>query len=506
MESIRHSLYAPLGVFIALIAMTTGLFAQSRVEPGFNLFSTEQEIEIGKEAAQQAERELPVLRDSTVSGYLEELGARLAREAPGAKYPYRFRVLDVADLNAFALPAGFIYVNRGLLEAVRNEDELAGVLAHEIGHVALRHSTNLISKQYLAQAGISVLGGVLGGESKAADILQVVGGAGLPLLFLKFSRAAEEQSDTVGAQMMARTGYDPLALASFFETLQSQSRGGPPEFLSSHPNYDSRRENIEREAGQLRRAEAAPIGELSRIQDRLSDMRPASRMADLVNDEDRRWPSSSRDRRDVEDGGDFDLDRIERPSSRFVRFSQRNGYYQMERPDNWSAHEARDGFGVTVAPASGIVDMGRGRQEIIAGVIVNHYTPFLDDEDDRSFESMGFRAESQEVDSEDSLREATRDLLVHILDGNPHLQPASDSLTRTELDHRQALRAVLTGTSPVTRETEHVTLLAREAGDGHVLYLLLVTPEQSRRELEDTFHRMVSSMEINDRAVHETTE
>jgi hypothetical protein len=239
-------------------------------------------------------------------------------------------------------------------------------------------------------------------------------------------------------------------------------------------------------------------------------MRPAAKMADLVNEQDRRSPSSSRSDTQGRDQSrrtsDDRYDSIEPPSSRFVRFSQRNGYYQIEHPDNWRAHEGRDGFGVTIAPASGIVDMGQGRQEIIAGVIVNHYTPFLDDDDHRSFDSMGFRAESQAADSPDSLREATRDLLVHILDGNPHLQPASDSLTRTELDDRPALRAVLTGTSPVTRETEHVTLLAREAGDGHVLYLLLVAPEKDRRVLEDGFDRMVSSMQINDRAVHETTE
>jgi predicted Zn-dependent protease len=226
MNVIQSSPYAAraAGILLAM-ALATPAIAQTHVDPGFNLFSTEQEVQIGRDSAQEVERQLPVLRDGTVSRYVEEIGARLAREAPGADYPYQFRVLDVADLNAFALPGGFIYVNRGLLEAVRNEGELAGVLAHEAAHVALRHGTNQVSKSYLAQAGLSVLGGLIGGDRTASDILNVVGGAGLPLLFLKFGRTAEEQADTVAAQMMARAGYDPLAHESFIDPLESQSRG-----------------------------------------------------------------------------------------------------------------------------------------------------------------------------------------------------------------------------------------------------------------------------------------
>src|SRR4030095_11652589 len=126
--------------------------------------------------------------------------------------PCRFKVVTLSDANPFALPGGFIYVHRGLLEQVRTEGELSGVLAHEIAHVALRHPTNQVSKAYLAQAGLGILGGLLGGnrQSSTSQILGAVGGVGLNTLFLKFSRSIESQADVAGAQIMARAGYDPM--------------------------------------------------------------------------------------------------------------------------------------------------------------------------------------------------------------------------------------------------------------------------------------------------------
>ncbi|HJS75167.1 MAG TPA: M48 family metalloprotease, partial [Vicinamibacteria bacterium] len=347
-------------------------------------------------------------------------------------------------------------------------------------------------------AGLSVLGGLIGGDSAASDILRVAGGAGLPLLFLKFGRTAEEQADTVGAQMMARAGYDPLALVSFFDTLESQSRGGPPEFLSSHPDYDSRREIIRREAGLVQTANRSPVGGLDRVKARLGDMREPARMDQLLDEEGR--PSTSRPTEETRSTSSADL---EPPSSRFREFEQRNGYYRLHYPENWRVREATDGFGVTLAPADGIATLGN-RQEILGGVIVNHYEPFLDD-GDRSFDSFGFRDQDDFESSPTELREATRDILVQILEGNPHLQPVSDSMRRREVDGKPALWTELSGTSSVTGELERVTVVTREAGDGHVLYVLFIRPE-NEREFTETFDRMISSLVVNDRAVHGTSD
>src|SRR5207302_5995934 len=140
------------------------------------------------------------------------------------KLPCQLRVVNPKDINGFALRGGYVYVDRGAITAARTEGELGGVVAHEISHVALRHGTHNASKAYLAQAGLGVLGGILGrGQSGTTQqIINVVGGLGLNAVFLKYSRDAETQADIMGSQIMARAGYDPMEMASFFEILRRQ--------------------------------------------------------------------------------------------------------------------------------------------------------------------------------------------------------------------------------------------------------------------------------------------
>src|SRR5688572_13003178 len=163
--------------------------AQTNVKSGWNLFSPEQDAEIGAQSAGEAERQLPVLRDSTVENYVNRIGQKLAANAGGPGFRYQFRVVNASDINAFALPGGYIYLNRGIIDQSDTEGEVAGVLAHEIAHVSLRHGTHQASKAYAAQAGLSILGGILGGKigQNTAQILNTVGGVGLNALFLKFS-------------------------------------------------------------------------------------------------------------------------------------------------------------------------------------------------------------------------------------------------------------------------------------------------------------------------------
>src|ERR1044071_294968 len=143
--------------------------AQTQFKPGFNLFSQDQDQEIGKQSAAEAERQLPILHDQSIDAYVGRVGKRLASAAPGAKYLYRFKVVNASDVNAFALPGGYMYVNRGLIEAVQNEGQLAGVMAHEMAHVALRHGTSQASKAYLGQAGLGLLGGLLGKDDRSTE-------------------------------------------------------------------------------------------------------------------------------------------------------------------------------------------------------------------------------------------------------------------------------------------------------------------------------------------------
>ncbi len=271
-------------------ALAAALFSLSLASAtpaaAINLFSVQQDAEVGRQAAQDAERQLPMLRDGTTEGYVNAIVQRLAAVAPGPRFPYRARVVNAAEINAFALPGGYVYVNRGLIEAVRNEGELAGVLAHEMAHVAQRHGTSQATKAYGAQMGVGLLGSLLGGRDRRLGVgEQVIGSLGLNALFMKFSRNAESEADRVGAQMMSRAGYDPMAMANFFDLLAAQQRGNPgavSQFFSDHPSPQNRSASIRALAAQLGRGRGTQVGGLQTVQARLDQMPPASRRQGLA--------------------------------------------------------------------------------------------------------------------------------------------------------------------------------------------------------------------------------
>jgi len=252
-----------LGAILITCGFVGSASAQTVVKPGFNVFSVSQDVEIGQQSAAQVERQMPVVNDAATNRYIASLGARLAAQAPGPKFDYHFKVVDVSDVNAFALPGGYIYVHRGLLEQVHDEGELAGVMSHEIAHVALRHPTNQVTKAYMAQAGLGLLGGLLGGGSSGTgQIINAVGGFGLNTLFPKFSRSAESQADVVGSQIMARAGYDPVDMARFFNYLAQQNSSRTATFLSDHPAPADREARVRQEARMLQVRPLAAVGNL----------------------------------------------------------------------------------------------------------------------------------------------------------------------------------------------------------------------------------------------------
>ena len=273
---------------LSLLLAAGSAQAQTVVRPGFNLFTVQQDIDVGKQSAVQVEGKLPMVSQPAVTQYVSRLGAKLAGYAPGAKYPYQFKVVNLSDINAFALPGGFIYVHRGLIERTKTEGELAGVMAHEISHVALRHQTNQVSKAYLAQAGVGILGGLFGSKSGSStgSILGAVGGIGLNSLFLKNSRSAEEQADIVGAQIMAKAGYDPMDMARFFDVLRQEAGGNPgklAQFFSDHPAPANRASRIRREAALIGRVRSTgPVGNIEVARAALQRMPPAPTMAQVT--------------------------------------------------------------------------------------------------------------------------------------------------------------------------------------------------------------------------------
>jgi predicted Zn-dependent protease len=243
---------------------------------GFNLFSPEQDIELGEASAEEIRRQVVVLEDERTSRYVQRLGERVAAAAPGYKFPYKFVVVASPEVNAFALPGGYVFVNEGAIEAARTEGELAGVLAHEIAHVSLRHGTTQASRAYLAKTGFGILNAVAGGlQGDVGRVAAALGGAGANVFFLKSNREAELQADAEGARLLADAGYDPRDMARFFERLYERGGEREGDAASDHPDPASRVAAIAEVIAGLKPApaQARDSEEFRRLRARLSGIR-----------------------------------------------------------------------------------------------------------------------------------------------------------------------------------------------------------------------------------------
>ena len=495
----RKTRVAPVLVAATLVGLWTApAFAQTPVKAGFNLFSPEQDVEIGRQSAAQAERQLPVLGRSSAERYVDAIGRRLAAVAPGPKFPYSFQVVNAADINAFALPGGPVYLTRGLIESVPSEPELAGVIAHEIAHVALRHGTNNASKAYLAQAGIGILGGVLGGGGgSTGQIIQAVGGLGLNALFLKFSRSAETQADIIGTQMMAKAGYDPQRMASMFAMLRQQQGREPSKtanFFASHPSPANREARVTQEArllGSVRTT--APVGGLETAQADLRRLPRANTMGEIAQ------AAAGTGSGQTTSAGQVPSQQagVARPSTRMRTYRQRDDFFQIQYPENWRVADSGGGHGVTILPEGGAVRASNGQDVLVYGVVINHYEPF-----GGSVGNVFTDRREPVTGRQGTLEQATNDLVDQLMQNNQHLRFVRNSTKRQTIDGARALSVVLAGTSPVTRVEERVTVFTRELPDGHVIYALFIAPAQNYSELANTFQTMVSSLRVNDNSAH----
>lgn len=476
-----------LAVMFAITLMAGAVEAQTKINPGWNMFSAQQDVEIGAQSASEAERQLPILRDREVENYVNNIGQRLARNAGGPQFQYRFRVVNASDINAFALPGGYIYLNRGIIENARNEGEVAGVLAHEIAHSALRHGTHQASKAYAAQAGLQILGGLLGGKvgGNTAQILNTVGGVGLNALFLKFSRELETQADVRGAQILAASGYTPADMVGFFNTLARVDTAKKTTWLSHHPAPPDRIARIEKERKLLNET-ATPTQNTQQLAAVQADLRRygnAPTMAQIAQGATANNPPQT------SSTGSGSIGRVPAPSSSWRQYSNRSGAYAIAYPSNWRVHES-GGFGVTIAPEGGVGNVG-GRTEVVYGAIINHYEP-----------SGNASRNSLRSTGNVTLQSATNDLIAQIQQASPHLRVISGSGQQLEVDGRTALAASLRGRNPNTRLDERVTLVTRALPDGHLIYMVFVTPEAEVRNYSSVLNKMVQSVNVAEGTRH----
>ena len=361
-----------------------------------------------------------------------------------------------------------MFVNRGMIEAAHSEGEMAGVMAHEISHVALRHGTAQATKSQ----GVGVQLGAIGGAILGAIIGGNVGGVlaqgtqlGLGAYLLKFSREYETQADLLGAQIMARAGYDPRDLARMFETIEKQGRNNGPEWLSSHPNPGNREQHINEEAAKLRvvgggrRSESA---EFSRIQTSLKRMSPAPSMADIAKSRPNpntgsspRYPDDARIQANVE-----------QPSNRYRTFESR-GFFKISVPDNWK--QFGDRTSVTFAPEGAY-----GKQ------------------DGESIFTHGAMVGAVQASAND-LQAASDQYVSEIVQNNSYLRKEG-GLQNKRLDGHQALKRRLSGISKVTSRREVVDIYTTMLNNRELFYIVQVAPYSAQRQYSRAFDEMVQSL------------
>ena len=265
-----------LCALVCLLSIPSLAQGPHRFQPGFNLFSKQQDIQLGEESAAQVRKQFTVINDPVLTEYVNRVGKRLAsaKEAQDSGFPFTFEVVAEPSINAFALPGGHMFIHTGLLKAVENEAQLAGVMGHEMSHVILRHGTNQASKKNLFQLPAALAAQMAGKGSMLGQLTQLGIGVGAGSVLLGFSRSAESQADLMGSHLMAESGYDPNELAHFFTKLGSPGKGlmgDVAQFMSDHPNPDRREVAIEREAKSLpQQTYGYQTGQFQRMKDVVS--------------------------------------------------------------------------------------------------------------------------------------------------------------------------------------------------------------------------------------------
>jgi beta-barrel assembly-enhancing protease len=455
-------------LMVVVMLTTTSVVAQTKVTPPKNKYTPEQDVQIGREAAQEVRQQYPIITDDQVESYLDRLGDRLVEAAPRElnhpAFQYSFTPVNLKDINAFALPGGPMFVNRGMIEAARTEAEVAGVMAHELAHVLLRHGTANATKAQGFQIGAlagAIAGAVIGGGW--GQIISQGSQFGLGTWLMKYSRDYERQADIVGVQIMARAGYDPRALAQMFETIQKQGGSGGPEWLSSHPNPGNRTQYINQEAAKVQVASRQTGAGFQQTKNRLSQLGPARTMAEM---ERSGGMGGGRSSGSVGRIGEA----VPAPSHQY-RTMQGGRLFTVSVPVNWQAVASNNS--IKYVPMNAYGDYN-GQSTLTHGV------------------ELGVtRASSR------SLEQATQTLIEGFLRGNEGMRVVGREELIT-MGGRQAIVTPLQGRS-VLGGAERVEVHTAMLRNGDLFYLLTVVPEREIGAYGQAFERVVRTVRINDR-------
>ncbi len=437
-----------LTVILFVSAVNIGLARNpgDPLKPGFNLYSKQQDIELGKQAASRILQQYQQVQSRDLQAYVKKIGERLAKtpSASSSGFPFSFTLLNYKEINAFALPGGPTFIFTGLVKAADSEGDLAGVLSHELSHVVLRHGTQQASKQNIIERP-ALLIGALNSLTLLGRLINVGLGLGLNGIFLKYSRTDESEADALGTHIMSEAGYDPVNLARFFEKLEAHGGAGVPEFLSDHPSPGNRVEAVEAEARTLpHRVYTADNREFDGVKLAIAKLPPPP-----------------------------DL----RPKDIGIASANAAGYnklntqqFSIEYASTWRAHGDTESAVLALAPSEGIVIGTNGEPAIGYGVVLSYF-----------FTDPG----------RSSLSDATDDLIQHLRTVDPGIRRSGDQ-KRTEVDKQPALTTQLASSSPFGGdEIDMLVTVARPEG---LFHLIFISPERDWNEAHLTFEHMVQSI------------
>ncbi|HEY6944521.1 MAG TPA: M48 family metallopeptidase [Candidatus Acidoferrum sp.] len=419
------------------------------------MFTPQQDIEVGKRAASDAERQLPLCNAPKVDAYLTELGTRLVAKLPtgGVQYPFEFHCVNDKAINAFALPGGYVFINRGAIEVADTEAQLAAVMAHELSHVALRHGTNQATKAQAAEGFLGIAGGIFGGSTGGALLTQL-GAFAVGGVLLRYSRSAESQADVMGTQVLFDAGYDPRAMAQFFEKLEAETKGkNPPEFLSDHPNPEHRLERVDEEIEKLGGVPPnakRDSAEFEAIKHEVLALPIVKKPAPATAVAPKTPPP---------------------PSGNLTAY-QANGY-TLKYPDNWKKYPDSNGSGASFAPDGGVVDDGSGHAALAYGLIVS------------------VTQASGDPNDWDTLNNATQRLIQDLQKSNPNMKITRQS-ERVRLNGQPGLATYLSNDSPVGgQETDWLITTLHSEG---LVSFVCVAPQTAYERYDKTFNAILDSV------------
>jgi hypothetical protein len=465
--------YARLAVAVAVTAaLASPTYGQTHIVAPPNKYSPAEDVKLGQDAAAQARKELPLLRDERLDNYVEDIGRKLAAAIPEeyrhSEFHFTFELVNQKEINAFALPGGPMFLNRGMIEAAHSEGEVAGVMAHEMSHVALRHGTAQATKGEKFQIGAiagQVLGAIVGGT--AGSIIAQGSQFGLGTYFLKYSREYESQADVLGAQIMARAGYNPTEMASMFKTIQDQGGSNGPEFLSDHPDPGNRYARITEEAKHLQVNGRGDSGQFQEMQTRIKGMGKEYTAQEIAQGQAQTGRSAP-----VGTSGRTAAVQVDPPAAQMRTYTPAQ-FFRVAVPSNWK--QVGNNGGVTYAPEGAFFQAQGG------GTAFTHGVEF-----------------GVAQGGSGNLQRDSQSLLQSFARGNADLKQQG-GFKRTSVGGRDGLTAQLSNVSEVTGQSEYVTLSTTYLRNGNLLYMIGVAPSNEAGTYDKAFQRVRQSLQISDR-------